>query len=69
MSSRWTHNICDECWYKRCVEKNEHGREPVRVLPPYNEGRCCFCGLDNDGGIYTREDPESLMCKGKHDTD
>lgn len=29
--------------------------------------RCCFCLRATESGIYVREDPETLPCKGKHE--
>jgi hypothetical protein len=28
---------------------------------------CCWCGQENESGIYRRENPETLACGGRHD--
>jgi hypothetical protein len=28
--------------------------------------KCCWCGKEHSSGIYVREDPTKLMCKGMH---
>ncbi len=61
--SEWTHIICDDCWDAR------HPINPSRRLDSGDEGVCCFCGKQTYSGIYVREDPKNLMCKGQHETD
>jgi hypothetical protein len=56
--SRFTHAACEGCWGR---EKGY--KEPQRVRRPEME-RCCFCGNTTLSGIYTREAPEKLTCKG-----
>ena len=59
--SKWTHAICVECWDLR-----EPGKQPVTVLDG-SEEVCCFCGQPTRAGIYVRENPGGLLCKGEHD--
>ena len=56
----WTHNICAACW-----ENRSKGGMPVRVVKP-DPDTCCFCGKDNQNGIYVRDDPKTAPCKGVH---
>jgi len=60
MSNKWRHSICDKCWELRCP-----AREPVR-LKDISKEICCFCGEFHFSGIFVREDPEELLCKGIH---
>ena len=57
--SRWTHNICEDCWTKRAGD-----RVPTRLMG--DTERCCFCGKENSDGIYLRRDPsdKELRCEG-----
>jgi len=62
--SRWTHNICEICWYSMTMNP---GRVPVRTKPNARHiDTCCFCGHLNADGIYVRRDPEETLCKGEH---
>ena len=65
--SAWTHSICEECW-----EVKGHGRGPVRLVEPLTE-TCCFCGREHHSGIYFRENPAEVDCRGEkgevHDDD
>ena len=67
--SSWTHRCCVDCWMKFFMER--FGPDPVTLnkeLCPEVEP-CCFCGVElhNDGrGIYVREDPAILRCRGEH---
>jgi len=58
--SMWTHSICDMCWIK-----DHPDRIPVR-LKGEDPRQCCFCGKEHTSGIFTREDPQALSCKGLH---
>lgn len=60
--SEWTHAICEPCWHLKCP-----GREPVRLTSPDVE-ICCWCGNATVRGIYFREDPAKLACKGNHES-
>ena len=60
MSSKWTHSICSVCWITR-----NPGRRPATVQNAMREN-CCFCGAAHGSGIYIREDPQELHCKGEH---
>lgn len=57
----WTHPICDKCWNKR-----HPNRPPYKVNFGTNEV-CCFCQSTTNDGIYVREDPTTVPCKGVHD--
>jgi hypothetical protein len=59
MSSKWNHNICEECWFEQ-----HPTRKPIRM--EHEPDLCCFCGASNVDGIYVRHDPETLLCKGEH---
>ncbi len=59
--SKWNHNMCDDCW----GEQNPNGREPIRIVTRIVEN-CCYCGRETISGIYVRDDPEALSCKGEH---
>lgn len=58
--SRWSHAICDACWAK----KNPN-HEPGRLKSAVCE-ECCYCGNPTIDGIYVRDNPDSLTCKGVH---
>lgn len=62
--SKWTHYICEKCWRKR-----EGDREPVRckvelVMLDGQVSHCCFCGDATASGIFVREAPDKVLCKG-----
>jgi hypothetical protein len=61
MSSKWNHSMCVICWYEKNPEREPH------VITDADEDTCCFCGLKSKAGIYVREDPKDLRCKGEHD--
>ncbi len=63
MRLSWTHPICDACWNKR----NPRFRHRPARLRDIELEVCCFCGEKTRSGIYIREDPAELMCKGQHD--
>lgn len=56
--SNWTHLICCACWNKRNPEKAVSEAETEGGTP------CCVCGKPTESGIYFREDPATLLCKG-----
>ena len=58
MSSAWSHAICEACWRMR-----EPLRVPVRVKDDPRRP-CCVCGAWDASGIYFREDPQHMLCKG-----
>lgn len=58
MDSVWTHAICAECWNRR------HPDKPARLV--FGAELCCFCGLVQAAGIYERENPMRLVCRGRH---
>jgi len=62
MSSPWTHSICEDCWKKK---------EPDRPAFSFHENYrqqevCCYCQKSHRSGIYVRDDPRTLPCKGNH---
>jgi len=62
--SQWTHSICNDCW-----KEKEPNRIPHRLIEAGVSNRnevCCFCGNLTQSGIYVREDPKKLQCKGEH---
>ncbi len=62
--SRWNHSICEECWNKRHPD-----REPVRIREEYRDEKpipCCYCSRPHQSGIYVRDDPATLSCRGIH---
>ena len=58
--SQWTHSICEDCWDKKNPTKlaDRHG--------PGDDDICCFCQKKHNSGIYIRENPDNLTCKGAH---
>jgi len=58
--SKWTHNICKTCW-----DVNFPERKAVTLTIKVTE-ICCYCGCFNTTGIFVREDPTKLKCKGYH---
>ena len=61
--SKWNHTICSTCW-----EKKNPGREAARVIDGVRE-LCCYCGESTTSGIFVRDDPATLRCKGEHGDD
>lgn len=62
--SRWNHSICEKCWNTRNPE-----REPVKLREEFRDEKaepCCYCGVMHCSGIYLRDDPSVLRCKGNH---
>jgi hypothetical protein len=58
--SRWNHSMCEDCWNAR----NPDRRVPVRARYPQEE-LCCYCGRKHSSGIYYRDDPKNVACKGE----
>ena len=58
--SPWTHPMCESCWKQR-----DPTREPYRLELGSLE-LCCFCGAVTCSGIFVRNDPKALLCKGQH---
>lgn len=57
--SRWAHSICSACFRLK-----RPGVQPVALIgPPL--AVCCWCGKPNADGIYYRDDPEKVPCKGE----
>jgi len=71
--SKWNHRICADCWIRRAII---YGQSALRLPTLFNQADCpevepcCYCGavLTNliHVGIYVREDPTELLCKGEH---
>lgn len=59
MSGAFTHLLCAGCWKRR-----EPDRRPVR-LANAPESVCCGCGAMTRSGIYFREHPEKMACRGQ----
>lgn len=59
--SAWTHLLCVACWNARNPTK------PARTTDDVNDpdDPCCACGTKTGSGIYTRANPEELLCKGR----
>ena len=61
-SSRWTHSVCETCYYGL-----EPDRNPVRTLAEDRAaGPCCGCGKIQSDGIFYRADPRAMGCGGQH---
>jgi hypothetical protein len=58
--SKWAHIICDDCWEAR------HKKVPFRAVDQ-KTWPCCFCGEPTQSGIFVREDPQTVKCKGSGD--
>ena len=58
--SKWTHSICSSCY-----EELYNGRNPVKMQESEIK-TCCFCGKETKEGIFVREHPEGLLCRGEH---
>jgi hypothetical protein len=63
--SRWTHSICEDCYYK-LREERDWAKLPSRLREPEPEN-CCYCGHQHQSGIYVRDDPNLVACKGEHE--
>lgn len=64
MTSALNHLLCDDCWKKASKTAGKPGRIPVRVQP--DVGNCCACSALTTSGIYVREEPAAMPCKGLH---
>jgi hypothetical protein len=65
MSSQWRHSLCMGCWDERNPGCVAHAlREEFRDEKPE---KCCGCGRMHGSGIYLREDPALMQCKGVHE--
>lgn len=61
--SRWNHAICISCWNKLNPD-----REPIRIKEEFLDETaepCCYCGRPQQSGIFVREDPTTLPCRGE----
>jgi len=62
--SRWTHLACFGCYAKKYPK-----RSPVRLKPEEGQSlpmqNCCYCREETGEGIYVRDDPEMVACKGR----
>lgn len=60
--SRWTHVSCLACFHVKYPDKTPH-----RLDPAHRESEvCCYCSAKTVSGIYVRDDPNTLKCKGEH---
>lgn len=59
--SKWNHSMCDSCW----ESYNPNERQPVRIVTRIVEV-CCYCQKETVSGIYVRDYPDALSCKGEH---
>lgn len=55
----WTHVLCNRCWELRNGESSSGSMNHVE------DQKCCQCGRPCKG-IFVREDPAQMRCKGKH---
>jgi len=58
--SRWTHIICENCWWRIRSD-----RQPVRYTVRLKPFPCCFCGEPTQSGIFVRGDPKTVKCGGE----
>lgn len=61
--SAWNHLICDSCF-----PIFRPGQTPHKVREEFRDEKadpCCFCGRPCQTGIYVREDPIDVACKGQ----
>ena len=59
---RYTHSICDACWFERYP-----GKALTRITDIMVVGeKCCFCGQRNYSGLYVHCGLERTRCAGKH---
>jgi hypothetical protein len=68
MSLCWNHSICVRCWNEKYPEV------PVKQMSVFAFGYaaevlselriCCFCASVHVSGRFTRQSPDSVMCKG-----
>lgn len=58
MTNRWRHLTCISCYAQRYP-----GQETVmQDVHPWT--MCCWCGTHIAHGVYERDDPNSVPCKG-----
>jgi hypothetical protein len=60
MGNRFTHVICQLCWNDHFAQQRG---APVKMVGASPEP-CCFCGTVTSDGIYVREYPERVRCRG-----
>jgi hypothetical protein len=58
---RWTHCLCNRCYFSAAKAKPER-------LDPRPEDLCCRCGARTRSGIYVRANPAAMACHGKTGT-
>ena len=58
--SSWTHAICGPCW-----DETNPDTTPYTVEGSTEE-KCCCCNAPTRAGIFIRNDPTELNCKGEH---
>lgn len=62
--SKWNHSICGACWNKK-----NPGRPAVAIREEFRDEKpvkCCYCGKGHGSGIFVREAPENVACRGVH---
>lgn len=83
--SRFTHVICERCWFdqkgKWVWNFELEGEVLVEIQRPvrlkdeaisdeeWQVERCCFCQGPTIFRCYVRQDPESVSCDGQHEGD
>lgn len=62
MSNRgpWTHSLCLRCWMGRNTFHLPY------VKDTFPADTCCACAATHTSGIYCRESPDAMLCKGEH---
>lgn len=61
--SAWNHSVCAACWNERNPDKPDTRAALERTALVE---KCCFCEMIHVSGIYIRQDPDSMPCKGEH---
>jgi hypothetical protein len=60
MSRAWEHPLCAYCWKKR------HPDQHPTIIKYAKREICCDCGFITMAGIYLRQAPTEMKCKGIH---
>jgi hypothetical protein len=51
----WNQVACHDCW-----DRNNPGREAVRMRGAFPMLKCSWCGKPTNSGIYVRTDPRTV---------
>lgn len=62
---QWNHAQCVACWNRDNPDNLVNARRAQDIVRRESL-TCCFCGALTWAGIFVREDPAKLGCRGQH---